>query len=75
MTTTLPPVSMIPPIRSPHRAEQPVKLPHDLDLTRNVPTSAALRTTAPPVVRHCKVCEQKLPAGIVRHPQCRGWKV
>lgn len=47
-------------------------------VTDHVTATAAIRAklaNIQPVVRLCLVCDEKLPAGIVRHPQCRGWNV
>ncbi|MGN0126042.1 MAG: hypothetical protein ACI38R_22600 [Rhodococcus sp. (in: high G+C Gram-positive bacteria)] len=45
-------------------------------VTDSVPVASALLSAAanvPPVVRHCSICDEQLPAGVVKHPQCRGW--
>lgn len=47
-------------------------------VTDSVPVASALlsaEANVPPVVRICSVCEEQLPAGVVKHPQCRGWIV
>lgn len=45
-------------------------------VTDSVPLAAAIkraRNPIPPIVRLCPVCDEPLPAGMVRHPPCRGW--
>lgn len=52
--------------------------PHKHTVTDRVPVSAAIKAklaNIQPVVRLCSVCGEKLPAGVVKHPQCRGWNV
>lgn len=45
----------------------------EVSLARNVAVAAALREKVPPVVRLCSICGERLPGGIVKHPECRGW--
>lgn len=45
-------------------------------VTSSVQLAAAIKrkqNPIPPIVRLCPVCEEPLPAGMVRHPPCRGW--
>ncbi|QXU53645.1 MULTISPECIES: hypothetical protein [unclassified Rhodococcus (in: high G+C Gram-positive bacteria)] len=45
-------------------------------VTDSVPVASAILSAAanvPPVVRLCSVCDEQLPAGVVKHVQCRAW--
>lgn len=47
-------------------------------ITGRVSVAAAIKRATTPhqaPERRCAVCEEPLPAGIVRHPQCRGWNL
>lgn len=47
-------------------------------ITDSIPVAAAIQqeqNPIPPIERFCSVCDEKLPAGYVRHPQCRGFTV
>lgn len=35
--------------------------------------SQAAKANVQPIIRLCTICDEQLPAGVVRHPRCRGW--
>ncbi len=45
-----------------------------VSVTDNVPVAPAIKAALAniqPIVRNCSVCGEQLPAGVVKHPQCR----
>ena len=45
-------------------------------VTDSVPVASAIQSSAAnvqPVIRLCSVCDEQLPAGVVKHVQCRPW--